>query len=357
MPHGKEQTLKLHRPFGRTLLLAMAILVGMVGAAELLLRWEPLQDRLPFPSIGSSNRSLDVKLHLLNKLFEREGAPDCLFLGNSLVNAGIDPEAFMDAYRAATGKTIHCFNFGINAMTPYPAAKILTILVRRYQPKLVIWGLTSSDFNTRKKNRELQLAANPWVRWQLGRGDFCGWLTDRSYLYRYYLRLRFWIDFPEIYRNQRLTEKKTTPLGYFKERSESLFRRSLSPQWKKNFSAVMGDFKKDPRVAAILKEASRRNPGTKIVLVEMPLHPEAQHALKGGKELHDKIIRELGAFAARNQMAFIPFSMKQPLDDDHWTNYNHLNHAGALRFSRWLGNHVGAAVSQGLIPDPCRSGN
>jgi hypothetical protein len=352
----KERTLKLKWPFGRTLLLSVAILVGLVAAGELLLRWGPLQARLPYPSIGSSNLSLDVKLHLLNKMREREGAPECLFLGSSLVNAGIDPEAFTDAYRAATGKTIRCFNFGINAMTPYPAAKILTILVRRYRPKLVIWGVSSIDFNTRKKNRELQLGNNPWVRWQLGRGDFSGWLTDHSYLYRYYLRLRFWIDFPEIYRKQHLTEAKTTSLGYFKERSESLARQPVPLPWKKHFSAVMGDFKKDPRVSAVLKDAFRRNPGTKIVLAEMPLHREAQHALKGGKKTHDKIIRILEAFAARNQMAFIPFSMKQPFDDALWANYNHLNHAGALRFSRWLARRIGKAVQKGTIPDPLRRG-
>ena len=154
MPHRKKPTLKLHWPFGRTLLLAIAILVGMAGAAELLLRWEPLQDRLPAPSIGGNSRNLDVKLHRLDKMVEREGPPDCLFLGNSMVNTNIDPEKFSEAYRAFTRRPIRCFNFGVNGMAPYPAAKFIRVLNHLYRPKMIIWGITPGDLNTRKTNKE-----------------------------------------------------------------------------------------------------------------------------------------------------------------------------------------------------------
>jgi len=354
MPIEKDLTLKLEWPFGRTLLLSVAILAGLFAAAELLLRWEPLQTSLPFPSFGSNSRNLDIKLHLLNKMVEREGPPDCLFLGNSMVQTNIDPEAFREAYEAATGNPIRCFNFGVNGMTPYPGAKFAKVLNRLFRPKMVIWGITPSDLNMRKTKKEVTLETGKWVRYHSGQGDFSGWLIDRSFFFRYYLRFRFWLEFPKINKIHRIIEAQSSAHGFLRGRSSNEFANPLQMERETRLKEIMRKLKIDQRILPMVHEAFQSTPGITLVLAEMPIHHKCLSYYPEGGKTHNRIISRISGFADQKSIHFIPSRPDKPLLDAEWQNYNHLNCNGARQFSGWLGHQVGSAVKQGLIPDPLR---
>ncbi|HEX7502627.1 MAG TPA: hypothetical protein VF451_04325 [Acidobacteriota bacterium] len=356
MPHGKERTLKLQWPFGRTLLLAFVILAGLVAAAELLLRREFLQSRLPYPSFCNSNHQLDIKLHLLDKMVEREGPPDCLFLGNSTVQAGIDPEAFNEAYRKFTGNSLRCFNFGVVGMAPDAGATLIRILNRRYRPRMVIWGIIPYDLKARGKNKESMLENGNWVRFQMGYWDFSGWLTETSYLYRYYLRFRLWLDFPGINRNIEASERHWSANGFNSDRYGSFITDPEQRGREARNKETMRNFKVNQHILSMMHEAFQPTPGVTFVLVEMPLHPNYVAQNEEEEKAYGKHLSLISGFAGRKNLHFIRRERRDFFMDDHWRNALHLNYRGAVRFSRWLGERIGVAVKKGLIPDPRRHG-
>jgi len=356
MPHGKERTLKLQWPFGRTLLLAAAVLIGLVAAAEFLLRRDFLQSRLPYPSFGNSNHQLDIKIHLLDKLVERQGPPDCLFLGNSTVQAGIDPEAFSAAYREITGKTLRCFNFGVVGMAPDAGATLVRILNRRYRPRMVVWGIIPYDLKARGKNREAELESGNWVRYQMGQGDFSGWLTDASCLYRYYLRFRLWMDFPGINRKVEASERHWSATGFNSERTGSSITDPEQRGREARNLETLRDFKVDQRILSMMHDAFQPTPGVLFVLAEMPLHPNYSARNEEEEKTYRGHLSRISDFAGRKRIPFIRRDPRDSYMDGHWRNALHLNYRGALRFSRWLGERIGVSVREGLIPDPRRRG-
>jgi hypothetical protein len=355
MPTEKNRTLKLERPFGRTLILSLAILAGLVAAAELLLRWEPLQSRLPYPSFGNNSHQLDIKLHLLDKMAERDGPPDCLFLGNSMVQAGIDPDAFNETYREITGHTLRCFNFGVLGMAPYAGATLIRILNRNYSPKMVIWGISPYDLKTNEKNKQLALEDGSWIRFQTGEGNFGGWLIDASYLTRYYLRFRLWLDFPRIDRVIRASERRWSANGFTRGRRGSSIAAPDQLEREAENKGAMRNFKINQRVLSRMHEAFQSTPGVTCVLVEMPIHRSNEAGGEEEEKSYEKLVSLIQGFAGRKNIHFIQSDRQNSFNDSHWRNFLHMNSIGARRFSQWLGRRVGAAVRQGVLPDPRRS--
>jgi hypothetical protein len=288
---------------------------------------------------------------------ERQGPPDCIFLGNSQVTFDIDPEVFRRSYQATTGRPIRSFNFGVNALTLFPAVKLLKILIKLYHPKMIVWGITPADLQNRDKKKPTGLEDNPWIRYQSGEGDFGGRLTDISYLYRYYLRFRFWLDFPEISRNHNLQERKTTAHGFRKNLSRKLADVQGKAEPDGGDGKMSREFNTDPFALAVLKKALSLDPGTTIVLIEMPLHPSRLPADRAASEKHDHAIAILQAMAGRSKRLFIPVNARKTFAAGEWADYIHLNQDGSRLFSLWLGERIGAAVISGLLPDPRRDGN
>jgi hypothetical protein len=190
------------------------------------------------------------------------------------------------------------------------------------------------------------------MRHQLGEENFTGWLTERSCIYRYYLRLRFWMDFPGLHRDNRTIERRSTPRGYYPDRFARLRSTGPPQAWRRKFCESMMRFEIDPRAFAALEKAIHRHPGTAIAFIEVPFHPAAWRLRRGDKRTHRAIIARMKALAARNRVPYIRCSPRMDLPDSLWQDYGHLNAAGAERFSRWLGRRMGTAARMRPIPPP-----
>jgi hypothetical protein len=77
----------------------VALLLLAVTAGELLLRVPAVIERLLLPSVGSGSDLLDFKVEYLERFARLHGDVDCLFLGPSTVNRGIDPTLVSDAFQ------------------------------------------------------------------------------------------------------------------------------------------------------------------------------------------------------------------------------------------------------------------
>jgi hypothetical protein len=100
--------------------------------------------------------------------FAAEGPVDCIFIGSSMVAVGIDPQVFAEAYTAQTGDPLRCFNFGQLGFTAFESAEWAEIVIRRYHPRLLIYGHSMRDYNSLAEGELAAPTNNPWELYQLG---------------------------------------------------------------------------------------------------------------------------------------------------------------------------------------------
>jgi hypothetical protein len=132
----------------RSLALSAAILLALLGAAEAALRTDFVFTRLPMPRPYYSPDVLR-RLHYL-ELLERERGPiDVLFVGSSVVRAGIQPGPFDRAVKQATGKPVVSFNGGFSKMYPSGARLYLEhVWLEHTQPRFVFHGVRANELSS-----------------------------------------------------------------------------------------------------------------------------------------------------------------------------------------------------------------
>ncbi|MBZ0304477.1 MAG: hypothetical protein K8I82_00280, partial [Anaerolineae bacterium] len=165
----------------RTLFYTLLIFVILVGLGEGLSRASAVRESLPESSWGTAYKPVIRQLEALEKF----GRVDCLLFGNSMVQHSWNPQVFEQAYQQATGQSIRCFTFGIPGLTASSAGPLAEILVKRYHPQFLIYGLEGVELSGSVSNPgEERFARSDWVRYARGELNVRGWLLDHSSLYR-----------------------------------------------------------------------------------------------------------------------------------------------------------------------------
>lgn len=355
----QRNNLQLSRPFGMTVLWSVVILALLVGVAELLARTPAVQQRLPAPSIGSSHRVFELQVAQLDAYVAVNGDVDCVFLGSSQGYRGFDPVAFADGYAGATGAPLTCYNFSVGGLTPMTAAVIADVIVRRYAPPLLIYGIegVALDSDTEFNNGWEAIAPNPWVRFMRGEANLDGWLRDKSAAYRYYLVYRNWmkIGFAQTLADDLQRELDTTPLGQGPlDEVGANIGRIPTEQERPNAYRVLNalDVGAD-NLDGLDQILALNSADTQVLLVEMPVHPNFI-AVAPSPDAFEAMLRFIGDRAAAQGVRYITSSYLNFLPDDLWSDHNHLNADGAPIFSEWLGRQVGDLVAAGTLREPQR---
>jgi len=338
----KPSTLRLRFPFGQTLLLAFLILVLLSALLEVTAR--QFLDDYP-TAVGSANLDLDVKIYALDQLLAEKGHVDCIFFGSSVVLNGIDPDRFALTYRDQTGEDLICYNFGMLALTARTAGVLSEILVERYPPRLLVYGLTIRDLaaGASDANRIYQdVTRTPWIRYQRGELDVEGWLAEHSSAYRHYLAYRSWMS-PTF--ASRLSDFTGAPSsGYFP------FRATRALDWNQIEAPVyFEDFQIDPAdwqgFEQLLATA-----GTQLVLLEMPLPAQLLAQFSGGPAAYEAVIASFAAAAEEHQVPLWTTTPLNLIPDNGWAeDAHHLNNSGAQLFSAWLAEQIAQVVTDGQL--------
>lgn len=332
----------------RTLVLAALILVLAAGLAETIVRLGPVQRRLPAPSLGSGHQNFDLKIALLDAFVKKEGGLDCLFIGPSTVNYGINPAVVRATFRRYTGHDLRCFNFGLAALSNPTTRLLMRLLVDRYHPRNIILGcFTGQDrFGVSTEER---LAANPWVNYVLGRRTFRGWLTEHSVAFRYFLRLTIWLKQPDFSASVSALERQTAPDGYSGTlRIMPNIDRRPDPVKERENYVRFGHFSISPEHLRALEDLLRFKSRVGLAVVEMPIHPTYLDFFGNGKADFDRVTEETRARAeSRGVPYWSPDELRFP--SRAWWNRIHLNSNGADILSRWLGRKLAAGMRGGRI--------
>ena len=121
--------------------------------AEALLRLPFVQAALPAPAPSLWHAPLVEDKVEYFRTFAASHDIDVLFVGNSTMQAGVDPAAF-DADRTAQGAGGDSFNASIEGLPPSVNKEFLKMYLRYASPRTVVIGLTPQDLN----------AGSPWAK-------------------------------------------------------------------------------------------------------------------------------------------------------------------------------------------------
>jgi hypothetical protein len=331
------ETLKITLPAGKTILAAVLILPFLLFILEGLLRVIPIPASLFVPSIDRelSYPEIDIKLSRLSAIERREPV-DCFLLGSSMIDFGVDPTELNLQPRLMDSEEPVCFNMALKAMKPEVMAKIADILIKRSHPALIIMGISPVDF-TGGESVIRQFVYAPWVEYQQGRYSAEGWWIENSFTYRYWLSFLKYRD--PLYRND-LKSQLAMINSYGMQEEE----KGTRPYRLKTELAIPDFQFSSVDVDGFTQILNNRSPSLRVVVVEMPVHPDfLPYYIPGGAAGYkEKFILPITGLLEGKSIPFIRTQEKISgiVTADGWKDYLHLNRSGAQQFSRWLAEEL-----------------
>lgn len=313
------------------------LLSSLTSAVELLAR-TPAGGRLP-GSVDSGNFTFDIKLAGAEAA-ARQGRLNCLIVGSSLANNGIDPQALGQAYAARTGQTLDCYNYGLPAITMEKTGMVTRALAYRFQPGLIIVIISPRDLMTWFGEPAGALERSTWVNYWIGDETPAGWLQSFSYTYRMYLFSGYW--HVPANRSVYLEERRAIRAdGYTPEAGV----RQDSPE------AEPRDLIIDPSAwDGFVDILNLRQDGVQVIVVEAPSQESAWTCFNLDTESYrDNFQAVVAAQAQAGDAGTISaWEYGQSLPASAWYDDFHLNQEGVEPFSRWLGERIAEVLPGGI---------
>jgi hypothetical protein len=298
---------------------------------EVILRSAGIQRRLAPPSVGSSHTHFELHVANLDKLAAENDAIDCIFTGSSLVLSGIDAGAVSDALG------IVCYSFAVPGLTFETGETLVEFLTNRYDPQVIVYGFSPLAFKTRPYDAvQTQVKANALVQYEVGHPSLQGFLLEYSSLYGYYLRYGSWSrnDFSASLDELRALDEALSAYGFLAQSDAPLdLTRDISP----DFLGLPLDAVNTAAFRELLTQAEQGNP--RIVFLQMPLHARIIEANSQDYQLYEAYVSE--TILDTDLMLW-----QSPIDlsDDNWSDYAHLNVAGAALLSAWVAEQLEAIL-------------
>jgi hypothetical protein len=331
------QTLKISFPIGKTILYALLIFPLLIAAMEGLLRIIPVPESVLVPSFNKEINypEMDIKLLRLAEL-ENKKKINCLFLGSSMVDFGLDPSIFNRESSFAGMQNPVCFNMALRAMRPETTAEITSILIKRTNPSLIILGVSPIDFvDTETMTREFSLSS--WFRFQKGIYSIEGWLIEHSETYKYWLAFLKYRN--PAYRGQ--LENQLLLIDRYGLEETDIKKKIF--QVEPNLQ--LPEFQVSQRdINGLLDIINDDSSTLKVIVVEMPVHPDfLAYYIPGGEEGYEnQFIQPVKTVLDEKGIPFIRTQdhISEVVTPNGWKDQIHLNKLGAEQFSQWLVNEL-----------------
>ena len=328
------------------------VLLACVG--ELILRIPAVAQQLPPPEPTLWHATnVQTKLDYLRDL-QRDHDVDVLFVGNSTVLAGIDPEAF-DHNRGVEGTNRAAFNGALEGLPAYGALTFSKIYLNYIHPKVLVYGITPQDINRNSpsgQNLTDKIERAPLTLVE-SRDSFAGWLLgqalDSSVLFRYRFVLHQYLlsagSLPapvKIYfnkrgfvaSNERLSDVSPTSRGIYYNKDGVL-----------NYNPTGTQLTALQELMAYCREQK-----VQLVLLNMPLSDNYY----GNFRSPDDYQRYLSTVAQLAGEFNVPLWDMENLpevakfNDDKFADFNHLNRFGAKELSALLAERYHAVTKRML---------
>jgi hypothetical protein len=362
-------SIKLNRPKGRILGMALVIFILMLGLAEILARTNLVQRFVPFQAFGSNHIQFEIQLNKFKTFVAQKGKPDCLILGTSQSLRSIDPKIFSQTYLDQTGNNIRCYNFSVVGATLETTYRLGEILVNQIHPQLLIIGTSFLDYTeSRDQRNDLRFEDNAWMAYQLGTLSLKGWLLEHSYAYRVLTLVSYGapygLDYTNVLKEVKKWKGQLSDSGYGYTAKAIKLSKTLSPGYLKDYLDSFGNFTVPVRDLGNLEnliEFTQQNNG-QVILVEMPytsmmleLRNNQGKLLPVNTQINQfvtDINTNLTSIANSHNMPFWTTGQLDFIPDNGWLDWYHLNGTSSPLFSQWLAQKVVSAIQNGQIKDP-----
>ncbi len=337
----RPQTLKLKDvealPILRSGFALICLIIAWVLLTELIARTQ-LGYSLPPPSVGADSFEFDIKVYYLEQSIRQRGGLDCLIVGDSMANDGPDPKLIEGAYHTETGSPLHCFNFGMPALTLDASGPLAAALNNRFHPRLLIFILSARDFGAAYGTAFRHVALSDWTQQNLGNRSLRGWAVNSFYGYRYALFLQYWLNplnrksFVNAWDD--ITRQGFTPLyGYGRKFDITESRRGFRIT--------------DPAIQNGLNQLLQlRRDGANLLVVDAPLRPDYYEASRA-KVFEPYIESMQSTFGGPGIPFWLTRDLSMSIPSDAWYDVQHLNEKGVPTMSAWLGKQL----SENYPPD------
>ncbi len=284
-----------------------------------------------------------------------QGQPDCIFIGSSQVLRGIEPLTLAAAYHEKTGQDLRCFTFGVRGLDAKNSYGVARLVLQDYHPRLIVFGTDIPSYSPqRAEGLRGDLGRHAWMRYRLGEASLDGWLIDHSAALRAYLPYRFWYSpaFAEMQAEDEKFEYQITREGFGQlERTAQNIDEPPQPgDTQEEFFDLLRDFTLSAEQLESLDRILALQSSVGVIVVEAPLHPSFFHFFGNGRADYDRGLEAVRERTAAAKVEFIETTDVQLIPDEGWANRNHPNPQGALIFSRWLGEQMGALAQAGRLP-------
>jgi len=330
-----------------------AIFLCVIILLEFVARTSWAQTTFPYRSVGNTDYQFEIKWFRLQEYVKQNGGVDVIVLGSSLVNTGIDPDFIAQAYYKQTGIPLRIFNFGSEGLTIAPNSVNARIIVNKYHPALLIYVTEMRDYiATVGLSYQQSFLSNPWIKYQQGNFDPTGWLIDHSMALQSYLPYRNWMraDFPQFIYSYLYRNRNTTSSGYEPElatgQNIDLPPNPNDPNEAENFQSTANYQVAPSRLENLQSILSlKQEQGTKILIVEMPVHPTFYFYV-GGDAVHQQFQQTISSIVSTNGGSFIPAEKCIDIPLKGRANRWHLNYLGAPVFSTCVGQQLAILAKQ-----------
>ncbi|MGH2536474.1 MAG: hypothetical protein ACRDHL_03680, partial [Candidatus Promineifilaceae bacterium] len=310
--NDRQPTLRLRRPVGSTAGLALLLLALFLAAGEALARTPAAQARLATQDWGTNHRQFEFQMDRLTKAAATFGPPECLVLGNSMVWRGLDPAMLATSFGRQTGRSLRCFNFGVDGLPAAAAGTLAQILVEEFRPRLLIYGTDARDYAVPRSDEATRaILDSSWIRYRRGEFSVTGWLVEHSALYRALEPLgnllRF--DFRRGIHNWR-GQAQALSNGYDPDPTVGDYVQERpvpgSSRHVDYYFSLLGDYHLRPEnldgLQQILAQEKR---GVEVIVVEMPVPPTYLDFFGRGESDYQRFLGQISALAAAEGASFL----------------------------------------------------
>jgi hypothetical protein len=298
--------------------------------------------------------------HMLAAIDHLSPSANCIFLGNSLIEAGCDPCAFESGW-SKTGCSPQAVNLGLGATTP---VEHYLILKRAFsQPvhiKYVIYGFFDDQLNAATDGKWEDLIGNRAFSYYFPQ-DAAAFYTPNSKLGAWRLEMTEHIPMlaerSSLWDRVELFRRRLDDIGMPKQKVDRFGRaddfNALEapdvPSFTQHCNAIVhGPQGFSAPIRAIINLAQEH--GAKVIFVEMPMsqrHLETFYSLPVWSELR----AHLQSLAKDEHVTYITAS-DWVTNDENFLDTMHLNEQGARFFSARLGttlSHINVEKTNGLV--------
>ncbi len=342
----KTNTLIIKSPFGKPVFFSICFLLMLTLIGEVVLRALPVRGKIPIAlDAKSAYPELETKKRRLDN-FSQNHTIDCFIIGSSTADYGFDVQTFQ-ARLQEDNHNYTCFNFGFEGMMMETTAQMLNMLIRLYQPRLIILGTSAVDFDP-GCDEVRWLAKTPWLEYKLGNFSPQGWLADKSFIYQSLLAIPRWRQ-ERYWRELEQTQNEIDAVGW--RQKQALYDiDTWLEKIKVNQPLRLKNYHMNPADIEGLKLilSTQQQNDLKIIVVEMPIYtPYMPMYVEGGESVYQKEFK--------TPLAEIVASYKTPLIDGRelestiekkdWKDGFHLGPTGARLFSDWAAAQIAPLLS------------